>query len=65
MEVLSLHFLGGTETTESSAAITDILVYCCINLTVDSTFILKGYIFWDIKPCSPLKFDRLFGGTSA
>jgi hypothetical protein len=23
----------------------------------------KSFIFWDIKPCSPLKLNRRFGGT--
>jgi hypothetical protein len=25
---------------------------------------LKSSIFWDTKPCSPLKANRLFGGAS-
>jgi hypothetical protein len=24
---------------------------------------MKGSIFWDIRPCSPLKVNRRFGGT--
>jgi hypothetical protein len=26
--------------------------------------VMGSYIFWDITPCSPLKVNRLFGGTS-
>jgi hypothetical protein len=25
--------------------------------------VMKGIIFWDISPCSPLSFNRRFGGT--
>jgi hypothetical protein len=25
--------------------------------------VMKSYIFWDIKPCSPLQYNRRFGGT--
>jgi hypothetical protein len=24
---------------------------------------MKGSLFWDIRPCSPLKVNRRFGGT--
>jgi hypothetical protein len=26
--------------------------------------LIKSSVFWDITPCSPLKVDRCFGGTS-
>jgi hypothetical protein len=25
---------------------------------------MKNFVFWDIMPCSPLKVDRCYGGTS-
>jgi hypothetical protein len=30
--------------------------------TVDELLIVKTSIFWDATPCSPLKFNRRFGG---
>jgi hypothetical protein len=34
-----------------------------VGLEVLTTLIMKSTIFWDIKPCSPLKGNRRFGGT--
>jgi hypothetical protein len=34
----------------------------CLDTQI-SLYILKGTIFWDITPCSPLRFNRRFGGT--
>jgi hypothetical protein len=35
--------------------------YCCWNTLMQE--IMKGIIFWDMMPCSPLSCNRRFGGT--
>jgi hypothetical protein len=34
-----------------------------VRFEVLTAVIMKGSIFWDITPCSPLKVNRCFGGT--
>jgi hypothetical protein len=34
-----------------------------LGFEVLTAVVMKSSIFWDIKPCSPLKFNRRFGGT--
>jgi hypothetical protein len=34
-----------------------------VGFEVFTPVVLKGIIFWDMTPCSPLSFNRRFGGT--
>jgi hypothetical protein len=34
-----------------------------VGFEVLTAVVMKSKIFWDITPCSPLKFNRHFGGT--
>jgi hypothetical protein len=34
-----------------------------VGFEVLTPVVMKSSIFWDIKPCSPLKVNRRFGGT--
>jgi hypothetical protein len=34
-----------------------------VGFEVLTAVVMKSTIFWDITPCSPLKFNRRFGGT--
>jgi hypothetical protein len=34
-----------------------------VGVEVLTAVVMKGTIFWDITPCSPLKVNRRFGGT--
>jgi hypothetical protein len=38
--------------------------YLCEGFDVFTAVVLKSIIFWDMTPCSPLWFNRRFGGTS-
>jgi hypothetical protein len=35
-----------------------------VGFEVSMAVVMKSFIFWDITPCSPLKVNRRFGGTS-
>jgi hypothetical protein len=35
-----------------------------VGFEVHTAVVMKSAIFWDIMPCSPLKANRRFGGTS-
>jgi hypothetical protein len=39
-------------------------LYAVLILLRSVNYYLKSTIFWDITPCSPLKVNRRFGGTS-
>jgi hypothetical protein len=34
-----------------------------VGFEVFTEVVLKSIIFWDMTPCSPLSFNRRFGGT--
>jgi hypothetical protein len=36
-----------------------------IRFEVPTAVVMKSTTFWDIKPCSPLKVNRRFGGTNS
>jgi hypothetical protein len=35
----------------------------CVEFEILTAVVMKSSIFWDIRPCSPLKIKRRFGGT--
>jgi hypothetical protein len=35
----------------------------CVAFEVFTAVVMKIIIFWDMTPCSPLSFNRRFGGT--
>jgi hypothetical protein len=39
------------------------LLVCYVGFEVFTVVVLKSIIFWDMTPCSPLSFNRCFGGT--
>jgi hypothetical protein len=47
--------------SERHTLITDICIH--IGFEVFTVVVLKSIIFWDMRPCSPLSFNRRFGGT--
>jgi hypothetical protein len=34
-----------------------------VGFEVFTAVVMKSIIFWDMMPCSPLSFNRRFGGT--
>jgi hypothetical protein len=40
-----------------------VLTFYMVLDTTQATLISKSPVVWDIRPCSPLKANRLFGGT--
>jgi hypothetical protein len=34
-----------------------------VGFEVFTAVVMKNIIFWDVTPCSPLSFNRRFGGT--
>jgi hypothetical protein len=39
------------------------VVWLHLGFEVLTAVVIKGAIFWDMTPCSPLKINRRFGGT--
>jgi hypothetical protein len=37
-------------------------LYSAVGFEVLTAVVIKSTIFWDIRPCSPLKVNRRFGG---
>jgi hypothetical protein len=52
---------------EENKLLTYIKQYKCgvnsVGFEVFTAVVMKSIIFWDMTPCSPLSFNRRFGGT--
>jgi hypothetical protein len=56
LNILSKHLPGDTKKNHEKS------VMIVVGLEVLTAVVMKSSIFWDIKPCSLLKFNRHFRG---
>jgi hypothetical protein len=38
-------------------------IFTSVGFEVFTAVVMKSIIFWDMTPCSPMSFNRRFGGT--